>query len=132
MRWVINLCVFSCAAVCGCNAASTTPSRTDIGKVALANTAVNKRDRAEIAKSPFDHSNAQPDLEKNGADTTTHRWFTRLFLNARNVKVITDSGKVTLRGPVKNEGEQLAMEKIAHDVAGGENVVNQIDVAESE
>lgn len=51
---------------------------------------------------------------------------------ARNAKVITDGGKVTLRGPVKNVGERLAIGKFAHDIAGRNNVVNQIDVAESE
>jgi osmotically-inducible protein OsmY len=39
-------------------------------------------------------------------------------LNAQNVKIITSGGRVTLRGPVKNETEKITLEAKAHEVTG--------------
>ena len=47
---------------------------------------------------------------------------------AHNVKIITQDGKVTLRGPVKTEEEKRMIQKIALDVAGANNVDNQLEV----
>jgi osmotically-inducible protein OsmY len=40
---------------------------------------------------------------------------------ARNVKVISQDGKVTLRGPVRSEEEKSSMQAKAAAVAGEEN-----------
>jgi hyperosmotically inducible protein len=48
-----------------------------------------------------------------------------------NIKVITQDGKVTLRGPVRSEGERSNLEAKAVSVAGPENVTNQLEVAPS-
>jgi hyperosmotically inducible periplasmic protein len=50
---------------------------------------------------------------------------------ARNVKIITQYGKVTLRGPVRSEEEKSNLEAKAASVAGQENVTNQLEVAPS-
>jgi hyperosmotically inducible protein len=50
---------------------------------------------------------------------------------AHNIKVITQDGKVTLRGPVRSEEEKSNLEAKAVSVAGQENVTNQLDVAPS-
>jgi osmotically-inducible protein OsmY len=47
---------------------------------------------------------------------------------AHNVKVISQHGKVTLKGPVRSEAEKISIEAKAVEVAGATNVVNQIDV----
>ncbi|MBC7854639.1 MAG: BON domain-containing protein, partial [Pirellulaceae bacterium] len=52
-----------------------------------------------------------------------------MSINARNVKIITADGKVTLRGPVNSPSERDIIEKIARDVAGKDNVDNQLEVA---
>jgi osmotically-inducible protein OsmY len=51
-----------------------------------------------------------------------------MSVNAKNVKIITQEGKVTLRGPVKTEEEKQKIEKIASDVAGADKVDNQMEV----
>jgi hyperosmotically inducible protein len=51
-----------------------------------------------------------------------------LSFNAKNVKIITVSGKVTLRGPVASAEESKAIEKSARAVAGVVQVDNQIEV----
>jgi len=48
---------------------------------------------------------------------------------AHNVKIITQDGKVTLRGPVRSEDEKAAIEAKAVAVAGPGNVTNQLEVA---
>jgi hyperosmotically inducible protein len=50
---------------------------------------------------------------------------------AHNIKVITQDGKVTLRGPVKSEDEKSNLEAKAVSVAGQENVTNQLEIAPS-
>jgi len=50
---------------------------------------------------------------------------------AHNIKVITQDGKVTLRGPVRSEEEKSNLEAKAVSVAGQENVTNQLEVAPS-
>jgi hyperosmotically inducible protein len=48
---------------------------------------------------------------------------------AHNIKVITQDGKVTLKGPVRSEDEKAGMEAKAAAVVGAENVTNQLEVA---
>jgi osmotically-inducible protein OsmY len=48
---------------------------------------------------------------------------------AHNVKIITQDGKVTLRGPVRSEDEKSNIEAKAVAVAGQSNVTNQLEVA---
>jgi hyperosmotically inducible protein len=48
---------------------------------------------------------------------------------AHNVKIITQDGKVTLRGPVRSEEEKSNIEAKAVVVAGQGNVTNQLEIA---
>jgi len=50
---------------------------------------------------------------------------------AHNIKIITQDGKVTLRGPVRSEDEKASVEAKAVAVAGQENVTNQLEIAPS-
>jgi hyperosmotically inducible protein len=47
---------------------------------------------------------------------------------AHNIKVITQDGKVTLKGPVRTEDEKAGIGAKAAAVVGAENVTNQIEV----
>ena len=47
---------------------------------------------------------------------------------AHNVKIISQGGKVTLKGPVRSEEEKSSVEKMATDVAGAGNVTNEITI----
>jgi hyperosmotically inducible protein len=49
----------------------------------------------------------------------------------RNIKIFTQDGKVTLRGPVQSEEEKGNLEAKAVSAAGQENVSNQLKVAPS-
>lgn len=50
---------------------------------------------------------------------------------AHNVKIITQNGKVTLRGPVRSDDEKKNVEAKAAAVAGQDNVTSEIQVAPS-
>ena len=48
---------------------------------------------------------------------------------AHNIKIITQDGKVTLRGPVRSEDEKGNLQAKAAEVAGQDNVTNQLEIA---
>jgi osmotically-inducible protein OsmY len=48
-----------------------------------------------------------------------------------NVKVVTQNGMVTLKGPVRSEEEKKAIEAKAAEIAGPDKVNNEIDVKQS-
>lgn len=50
---------------------------------------------------------------------------------AHNIKIITQDGKVTLRGPVRSEDEKSNLQSKAVAVAGEANVTNQLEIAPS-
>lgn len=47
---------------------------------------------------------------------------------AHNVKIITQGGQVTLKGPVKSEDEKNSIASKAAEVAGQDKVTNQLSV----
>lgn len=51
-----------------------------------------------------------------------------LSTDAKNIKIITINGVVTLRGVVKNENEKTAIFNKAKAVTGVRNVDNQLDI----
>ncbi len=52
-----------------------------------------------------------------------------MSVDAHNVKIITQDGRVTLRGPVKTEEEKQRIEEIAGAVVGADRVDSQLEVA---
>jgi hyperosmotically inducible protein len=91
------------------------------------NTAVNVRDRDRAAKTPIDQNENKADV-KTTADIRKAVVDSKMSTDAHNVKIITQAGKVTLRGPVKSEDEKRQIEEIAARIAGDGNVVNEIEV----
>jgi hypothetical protein len=92
-----------------------------------ANTGVNVRDQDGMAKTPMDQKENEPDINIT-ADIRKRVVDGEFSLDAQNVKIITQDGKVTLRGLVKNEEEKQNIERIARDVAGADKVDNQLEV----
>jgi osmotically-inducible protein OsmY len=93
------------------------------------NSGRNVRDRNEAAKTAGDQS-------ENEADRTITQNIRKaitaddsLSTNAKNVKIITNDGTVTLRGPVKSEKEKADIEEKAKQVAGVKSVDNQLEIA---
>jgi osmotically-inducible protein OsmY len=51
-----------------------------------------------------------------------------LSMDAKNVKIITVNGVVTLRGPVNSVKEKSTIEAKAQNIAGATNVDSQLEV----
>jgi osmotically-inducible protein OsmY len=48
---------------------------------------------------------------------------------AHNVKIVTQGGSVTLKGPVRSEEEKHMVEAKATEIAGAGHVTNELSVA---
>jgi osmotically-inducible protein OsmY len=92
------------------------------------NTAVNERDQNPATKTPLDQSNKSDDVRITAEIRQKIVNHEGMSINGRNVKVITDGGDVTLRGPVASQDEKNTIEKFAKDSARGK-VDNQLEVA---
>jgi hyperosmotically inducible protein len=97
------------------------------GNVDRDNRAVNTRDRNGAAKTPIDQNENKKDIDVT-ATIRKRVMATKMSVNAHNVKIITQDGKVTLRGPVKSADEKKQIEDIARDVVGKDNVDSQLEV----
>jgi hyperosmotically inducible periplasmic protein len=98
------------------------------GAVAADNTKKNERDTGNTL-TPGDQA-------ENEADRTITQQIRQavvdkdsLSMNAKNVKIITANGVVTLRGPVKTPDEKADIAAIAQRTSGVTRVDNQIEVA---
>jgi len=92
------------------------------------NTGRNVRDRGGTTMTPGDQSESE-------ADRTVTQQIRRavvaddsLSALAKNVKIITTDGVVTLRGPVQSPHEKEAIETKARQFAGINQVDNQLEV----
>jgi len=90
------------------------------------NTGKNVRDRGPAAMTPIDQNENQRDVSMT-ADIRSKVMDANLSLNARNVKIMTQDGRVTLRGPVENATEKTRIEEIARGVAG-DKVMSELEV----
>jgi hyperosmotically inducible periplasmic protein len=109
--------------VSGCNR----PAGTESTAVDRDNTGVNARDRDDSAKTPIDQNENQADVDIT-AKIRQQVVDTEMSVNAQNVKIMTQDGRVTLRGPVKSDEEKKKIEQIASSVAGADKVASHLEV----
>jgi osmotically-inducible protein OsmY len=105
--------------------------QNDTSQVPADNTKVNQRDR----------NSSEPTADQQ-KENSTDRQLTQqirralvkdksLSTSAHNVKIITQNGSVTLKGPVKSEEEKQAIESKATEIAGAGKVNSELQVAPS-
>jgi len=95
------------------------------------NTKINQRDRNQ--------SEPTADQQKENAnDRQVTQQIRRAIVedkslssDAHNVKIITQNGAVTLKGPVKSAEEKQTVESKAAEVAGADKVNSELQVAPS-
>lgn len=102
-----------------------------VGAQAPDNTARNTRDRQPNAKTADQQSNTKSDVDVTRQIRRAIVADQALSANAHNVKIITRGGKVTLKGPVRNQDEKQLVEAKAIEIAGAGNVRNQISVTDT-
>jgi hyperosmotically inducible periplasmic protein len=93
------------------------------------NTGVNVRDRGNASITPSDQSNKPADIELTRQIRRALMADKSLSTTARNVKVITIDGTVTLRGPVNSEREKTIITDKAVQIAGAGHVNDQLEIA---
>lgn len=111
---------------------TTTPSSKADTTAAPDNTRVNKRDQNDAKLLPTDQGNNETDLKITQEIRQALMKDKSLSFGAKNVKVITVNGKVTLRGPVSTAAERATIEAAARKVAGASQVDNQLELKSEE
>ena len=91
------------------------------------NTKVNVRDRNEQTLTPMDQSNNKADIDLTQAIRKSVIK-NHLSMNAKNIKIISINGDVTLRGPVRNSAEKDKIAKLAKAVSGVNSLNNELEV----
>lgn len=92
------------------------------------NTAQNKVDQTNTVPEPMDQGTSDVDMT---ITTVLRKAITsdeHLSMNAKNVKIITRDGVVTLRGPVETTAERAAIEAAANAVSGVRRVDSYLEV----
>jgi osmotically-inducible protein OsmY len=92
------------------------------------NTATNERDRSGETQTSGDQSNSSSDLKITQAIRQALMKDGELSMTAKNIKIITANGQVTLRGPVKTVQEKSKIDQLAKSAASGARIQNQLDV----
>ena len=102
------------------------PARQDQQPPAADNTKTNKGKTSPTA----DQQKMNPaDRELTKKIRTSINSDKTLSTYAHNIKIISQDGKVTLRGPVRSEDEKAAIESKASAIAGPNSVTNMLDIA---
>ncbi len=92
------------------------------------NTKVNERDRNATAATADQQSNALSDRQITQQIRQTLMKDKSLSMYAHNVKIITQDGVVTLKGPVRSAEEKSLIEAKAAEVSG-KDVKSELSVA---
>jgi hyperosmotically inducible periplasmic protein len=92
------------------------------------NTGRNVRERDTTELTPKDQSNNEFDLQITKDVRQKLMADSDLSMNAKNVKVITQDGIVTLKGAVKNDAERQSIVDKAKSIATVKRVDDQLDV----
>ena len=95
------------------------------------NSARNERDRSGATKTSGDQSNNSEDLKITAAIRRAVMKDGSLTMTAKNVKIITAGGMVTLRGPVMSAHEKTKIDQLARAAAPGTKIDNQLEVKSS-
>jgi osmotically-inducible protein OsmY len=115
-------------AIAGCDRNDENPV-SQAQSVAVDNTKKNERDRSAAALTPGDQGNDGIDLDITQKIRQEVIKDDSLSMRAKNVKIITVGGVVTLRGPVESDAERASIGSLAMGVPGVKRVDNQLEGA---
>jgi hyperosmotically inducible periplasmic protein len=101
---------------------------TDATRTAADNTARNVRDQGSKLPTPMDQGESDADRTITQQVRQSVVKNDALSMNAHNVKIITQNGVVTLRGPVNSAAEKATIVAAARSASGVTRVDDQIEV----
>jgi len=110
-----------CAGPLAAQSSTDTGTKTD-------NTKVNKRDRAAGAVTADQQKMNEPDRKLTQQIRKAVMADKSLSTYAHNVKIVTEHGAVTLKGPVRSEEEKKAVMAKATEVVGAGKVTDEMTV----
>jgi hyperosmotically inducible protein len=111
-----------------CASLMATPTRTgQAGQQAPPDNTKNNKDQTpptadQQKMNPSDTAITQK-IRKSIHDDTS------LSTYAHNIKIISQDGKVTLRGPVRSDDEKANLQAKAVAIVGQDNVINMLEIA---
>lgn len=108
----------------GSVAAQSSPANS-----AADNSVQNERDRNHATLTPMDQSNKPEDIDISKRIRRALVKDDSLSTEAKNIKIITVDGAVTLRGPVKTDQEKATVVATATQLAGSSPVRDELEVA---
>jgi hyperosmotically inducible periplasmic protein len=133
MNKIVTVSILAVLAVApvGCDqtggGGTNSPAPTVTGKPAD-NTANNAPARAAGQKTPLDQGNSAEDTKISAEIRKSLMDDKDMSMNAKNCKVITDKGVVTLEGVVASQAEKDAIGAKAKAVAGVVSVDNRLEI----
>ena len=92
------------------------------------NTKVNQRDRDSSQPTADQQKENQSDRDITRQIRKSVMQDTTLSSYAHNVKIISQNGMVTLKGPVRSEEDKQSIAAKAAQVVGADKVTNQLEV----
>jgi hyperosmotically inducible protein len=129
MRTIVSTSAIALAVVLGLSGSVPANGQTQSSQVQPDNTKVNKRDR-NPGEVTADQQNANGGDRALAAKIRTSVVADKaLSTYAHNVKIISQAGVVTIKGPVRSEAEvKSIMDKATAAAGGPDKVVNQMSV----
>lgn len=108
-----------------------TPPLANVEKITpdADNTGINDRDNNDAAVTAQTQSNDTGDVELLSTIRQQIVEEDTLSTSAQNIKIVTNNGAVTLRGPVNSSVEKSKVEKLVQQITGVASVDNQLEVA---
>lgn len=92
------------------------------------NTKTNQRDNNKAEPTADQQQENQSDREMTRQIRKSIAQDKSLSTYAHNVKIISQDGMVTLKGPVRSDEEKAAVEAKAADIAGKDKVTSRLEV----
>src|SRR6202166_3244318 len=108
--------------------ASAQEPSTQQAAPAADNTKVNERDRSQNEPTADQQKDSRSDDDITQQIRQSIMKDKSLSTYAHNVKIVTQSGQVTLKGPVRSEDEKRTVEAKAAEIAGENKVTSQLDI----
>ena len=129
-RNIKPLALIAAVALCGgvltAHAQSSSPST--VSDPNADNTAKNVGDGDPSSVTPLSQGNDDLDIQTTKEIRKRVLNIKDLSVNAQNIKIITNHGRVVLRGPVNSHEEFQRIADIASKVAGAKNVRNELEI----
>lgn len=115
--------------VCLCAGPGPRVSQNNTQEPAPDNSKANKRDRDKASPTADQQNTSPADRELTRKIRAALHQDKSLSTYAHNIKIVTQDGRVTLRGPVRSDEEKATIESKAAEIAGAGNVTNELEVA---